>query len=64
MDDDVPQVQQHPAGVRLPLAAQGRQPLPLQLLLQSGQQGLYLAPGLSGGDEEEVGEGSNIADVQ
>ena len=61
--DDVAVVEQHPAAVALALAADRLVPLQAQRLLDRVDDGLDLALVVAGGDDEDVGDGQPVADV-
>ena len=64
MDDDVAEVQQHPAGVYVAFPAEGSEAIAAQGLVQGIQQGLNLAHVHRRGDDEVVGEGRDLAYVE
>jgi hypothetical protein len=64
VDDDVAVVHEDPAGVGLTLAAEGLCAVGFGRLFHRLDDGLDLAVGGAVGDDEVVGEGSDVADVQ
>jgi hypothetical protein len=64
VDDHVAEVQQHPAGVDVAFPAEGPQAISGQRFVQGIQQGLNLAHVHRRGDDEVVGESSDLAYVE
>jgi len=64
VDDDVAEVEEHPAGLRFAFAANARHAAGAEVAIECVEEGLHLA-GVSGrGDHEIVGEIRNLANVE
>ena len=63
MDDEVAEVEQHPAVVAAAFAVAQFHALGLEVLFQVLLQGTKLEGRLRGGDDEEVGERGRLRDV-
>lgn len=64
VEDDVAVVQEHPAGVRVALAAHGLHLFGGQGFFDGVDDGVHLAGGAGGGEDKIIGEGRDAADVQ
>jgi hypothetical protein len=64
VDDDVAEVNQHPAGVYVALPTEGPEAIAAQRFVQGIQQGLHLTDVHRRGDDEVVGESRDLTDVE
>ncbi len=64
MDDDVPEVQEHPAGVGVAFAVSGWVPLAAQIAVQRVEEGFHLAGVGGGGNDKIVREAGYLPDVK
>jgi hypothetical protein len=64
VDDHVAEVEEHPAGVGVALAAGARHGVTAEVAVECVYKGLHLARVGGGGDNEIVGEIRNLANVE